>query len=190
VSYSLFAFGTIGILLLLALAWLSFSRLRRTSEVKFGLRQEREWRHIAYLPQIKQALANVDLEFLSEHASPGLAKRVRKERRRIALNYLSALRTDFEKLLRFARVIAVMSPDLAVMREVQGLRLSIEFSYRYYLIYLRLLTGITPIDAIGNLSDMVSALTVQMEKAISDLGERAALAAELSPYNGRGMDAS
>ena len=111
-------------------------------------------------------------------------------RRRIALDYLSALRTDFEKLLHFARIIAVMSLDVAVAQELQGLRLNVEFSCRYHFIYFRLLCGIAPSEAVSNLSDMVSALTVRMETAMSELGERAALAAELaSPYNGRGMDA-
>ena len=164
--------------------------MRRTPEVNSGLRQERDWRHISYLPQIKQVLAHSDFEFLSARGSQGLVKRVRRERRRIALDYLSALRTDFEKLLHFARIIAVMSLDVAVAQELQGLRLNVEFSCRYHFIYFRLLCGIAPSEAVSNLSDMVSALTVRMETAMSELGERAALAAELaSPYNGRGMDA-
>lgn len=189
-SYSLLAYVSIGVALLLVLAWLSFSGMPRVPKPNQGLRQERECRHITYLPQIKQALANSDFEFLSARGPQGLAKRVRKERRRMALNYLAALRSDFEKLRHFARVVAVMSPNVAAAQELQGFRLNLEFSIRYRVIYFRLLSGIAPTDAVSNLSDLVSALTIRMETAMSELGEGAALAAELaSPYNGSGMDA-
>jgi hypothetical protein len=48
--------------------------------------------------------------------------------------------------------------------------------------------GIAPSQALGNLSNMLSALTVRMETAISELGERAAMATEFSSFNG-GVDA-
>jgi hypothetical protein len=188
VSYSLIAFAIVAIALLLALFWLSWSGLRRAPKPNGGLRHERDWRHISYLPQIKQALANADYEFLEARGSRELAKRVAKERQRIALHYLRALRTDFEKLVHFARVVAAMSPEVAVVQEMRGFRLHLKFSVRYYAIYLRLLTGIAPLEAIGNLSDMLSALTLRMERAIGELGERAALNAELSSYNRGGMD--
>jgi hypothetical protein len=189
VNYSAAVFGSIGLLLLLAIAWLAFSGTRRRPEqaVRKGGR-ERECLHISSLPQIKQALANSDFIYLEQQGYPALAKRIRKERRRIALNYLACLRVEFEKLLHLARMVAVMSPNVAVAQEVQGLRLNLEFSYRYYLIYFRLVSGVAPLEAIGSLSNMVSALTIRMETAISELGERAALVAELLPHN-RGLDA-
>jgi UV DNA damage repair endonuclease len=183
--YSLVAFVGIGVALLAALAWLSFSAMRRAPHADLGQRPQRETRHISYLPQIKQALSQTDHEYLSARGPTGLANRVRKERRRIALNYLTALRTDFEKLQHMARVVAVMSPEVAVAQELQGVRLSVEFSVRYRIIYFRLLSDIAPMSAINNLSNLISALTVRMETAISSLGESAVLAAELrSPHNG------
>jgi hypothetical protein len=190
-NYSLLAFGSLGVVLLLALIWLSISRRRSALEGNSSLRQERDWPHVSYLPQIKQALAQSDFEFLRARGFPGLVKRVRKERRSLGLNYLSALRTDFEKLQNFARLVTVMSPDVAVAQELQGLRLKVEFSCRYQVIYLRLLCGIAPSEAVSNLSNVLSALTVRMETAMQDLSERAALGAELSsPFNGRGMSIS
>ena len=182
-NHSLLAFSGIGLLLLLLLAWLSFGKRAAKSEVTLGARQEREWRHISYLAYINQALACTDLEFIKTRGSPALAKRVEKERRQIALKYLQALRTDFGKLVEFARVVAVMSPDVELVQELQGLRLQLAFSFRYYLIYARLSLGIAPSSALGNLSHMMRTLTIRMESAISDLGERAALGAELSSYN-------
>jgi hypothetical protein len=190
VNYSAVVFASIALLLLLAIAWLAFSETRRKTEVARTGRGEREGLHISHLPQIKQALTNSDFMYLKDQGYPALAKRIRKERRRIALSYLACLRVEFEKLLCLARMVAVMSPHVAVAQEVQGLRLNLEFSYRYYLIYFRLHSGVAPLDAIGNLSNLVSALTVRMETAISELGEQAALGPELLPHNGGGLDAS
>ncbi len=187
-NYSLLEFAGAGALLLLALAWLSFAKLRHQPEAILPSRPEREWRHISYLPYIRQALSGADIEFLRQHGSATLARRAAKERRRIAIVYLSALRADFDRLLHFARTVALMSPEVEVVRELQGLRLHAGFSCRYYLIYLRLVCGVPRWAAIGHLSDMVSALTIQMEAAITELGERAALAADVSMLDGAGMD--
>jgi hypothetical protein len=189
VNYSAAVFASIGLLLLLAIAWLAFSGTRRRVEIVRNGRRERESLHISHLPQIKQALSNSDFIFLKDRGCLALAKRIRKERRRIALGYLVCLRVEFEKLLRLGRMVAVMSPHVAVAQEVQGFRINLEFSYRYYLIYFRLVSGVAPLEAIGNLNNMVSALTIRMETAISELGEQAALGAELLPHNGGGLDA-
>ena len=191
-NYSVAVFLSIGILLLLAIAWLALSGTRRRPELARNGSPERrdpEYLHISNLPQIKQALANSDFIYLKDQGYPVLANRIRKERRRIALGYLACLRVEFEELMHLARMVAVMSPHVAVAQEVQGLRLNLEFSYRYYLIYFRLVSGIAPLEAIGNLSDMVSALTVRMETAMSELGEQAVLAAELLAHNGGRLDA-
>ena len=188
-NYSAAVFASIGLLMLLAIVWLAFSGTRRRPNGVRNDGSDRDCLHISHLPQIKQALADSDFIYLEDQGYPALAKRIRKERRRIALNYLTCLRGEFEKLLRLARMVAVMSPNVAVAQEVQGLRLSLEFSYRYYLIYFRLVSGIAPLKAIGSLSNMVSALTIRMETAMSELGERAALGAELLPHNRGGLNA-
>jgi hypothetical protein len=185
VNYYLLVFAGIGLSLLAVLAWLSFSGMRRGNRGDLGSRPEREYRHISYLPQIKQSLAQADYEYLSARGPAGLANQMRKERRRIALKYLEALRSEFERLQQMARVVAVMSPEVAVAQELQSVRLNVEFSIRYRIIYFRLLSDIAPLSAINNLSNLISSLTVRMETAISSLGESAALAAELgSPHNG------
>ena len=188
-SYSLVSFTTITVILLLVLAWLTFTKVKRRPDADSRLRPDREWRHISYLPQIKQALAPADWEFLASCGSPRLLKRVQKERRRIARDYLAALRTDFERLVRFAQLVSTLSPELDVAQELRGLRLRSEFWCRYQLIRLRLICGVRPLEAISGLSDIVSGFTVRMEKAVSELGERAAQLSEFTlPYNG-GMDA-
>jgi len=150
----------------------------------------RDQRHTNYLPQIRQALAAADYDFLSKRASRGTQRRVRRERLNVALAYLGALRGDFESLLRMARVIAVLSPEVAAAHEFERLRLTAEFAWRYQMIRWKLLTGMTPLVQLAGLSDLVSGLSVRLEQAMKELGERAAVAAELaSSMNRRGMDA-
>lgn len=150
--------------------------------------EERDQRHTNYLPQVRQALAAVDYDFLSQRASRRTQRRVRRERQNVALAYLGALRGDFENLLRIARVIAVLSPEVAVAHEFERLRLTAEFSWRCQMIRWKLLTGMTPLAQLAGLSDLVSGLNVRLEQAMKELGERAAAAAELaSSMNRRGM---
>jgi hypothetical protein len=189
VNYSAAVFASLALLLLLAFAWLALSGKRGKAEVVRDGRQDGDYPHFSHLPQIKQALVNSDFMYLTDQGYPALAERIRKERRRIALSYLACLRIEFEKLLQLARMVAVMSPNVAVAQEIQGLRLNLEFSYRYYLIYFRLVSGVAPLEAIGSLSNLVSGLTIRLETAMSELGERAALGAELLPHNGGGLDA-
>jgi hypothetical protein len=169
------------VLLLLLLGWaLRTPRKRGGISVGPGALEETGQRHVTYLPQIRQALAPADFEFLASRASAKLTSRVRKERRRIAFTYLSAIQEDFRRLLRLARVIAVLSPEVHTAQEFEWLRLSVQFTLRCQMIRVELLLGLAPLPQLSGLSRMVSGFAVRMETAITELGERAALAAELA----------
>lgn len=147
-------------------------------------------RHMNYLPQIRQAFADADFDFLSKNASREVRRRVRRERRGVALAYLAALRADFQSLLRMARAIAMLSPELAAVQEFKRIRLTAKFAWQYQIIRWRLLAGSAPVPQLHGLSDLVSGLSVRIEAALTELGERAAAAAELaSSMNRRGLDA-
>jgi hypothetical protein len=153
-----------------------------------SLEQQGE-RHVTHLPQIRQALAKADYEFLAEKASRELQRRVRRERLRVAITYLAALRGDFQSLLRMARVIALLSPEVVAVQEFERLRLTTKFAWQYAMIRWRLMAGIAPVPQLDGLSELVSGLSVRLETAVRELGERAAAAAELaSPMNRRGLD--
>jgi hypothetical protein len=147
-------------------------------------------RHVDYLPQIRQALAAEDHEFLCEKLSSRAQKRVRRERRSVVRGYLEALREDFQGLLRMASSIAALSPEVVAIQEFERLRLTISFSWRYQMIRWRLWAGWIPAAQLDGLSNLVSGLSVRMEAALKELGERAALAAEMaSSVDRRGLDA-
>jgi hypothetical protein len=146
--------------------------------------------HVGYFPQVRQALAADDLVFLSSRGSPQLVRRLRRERRKIAMDYLTCLRGDFLKLWRLARVIASMSPQVGVAQELARLSLGVNFSLHYELIRIKFFFGFAPLPELGSLSDVVSKLSIRMETAMQNLGERAALAAKLASSldDGRGLD--
>ncbi len=182
-------FGFVGILLL-ALGWtLRRPQTHRRPQTEADSLEECGQRHITYLPQVRQAFAKSDYEFLSKNVPPDVLRRVRRERRGVAVAYLTALREDFQNLLRMARVIAVLSPELDAIREFERLRLTAKFAWQYEVIRWKLLAGVAPVPQLNGLSDLVSRLSVRMEAAMKELGERAAIAAELaSSMNRRGLD--
>ena len=182
-------FGFVAILLL-ALGWaLRSPRKQRKLEADPRSLEELGQRHVTYLPQIRQAFATTDYEFLSEKASLEVQRRVRRERRGVALAYLAALRGNFQSLLRMARVIAALSPEVVAVQEFERLRLTGMFAWRYQMIRWRLWTGLAPMTQLDGLSNLVSGLSVRLEMAVQELGERAAAAAELaSSMNRRGLD--
>lgn len=181
-------FGSVAILLF-GLGWaLGKPRERKNLESDPRCLEQDDQRHTNYLPQIRRALGAADYEFLSKKASRGTQRRVRRERLNVALAYLGALRGDFENLLRMARAIAVLSPEVAVAHEFERLRLTAEFACRCQMIRWKLWMGMTPLTQLSGLSDLVSGLSVRLEQAMKELGERAAVAAELaSSMNRRGM---
>jgi hypothetical protein len=88
-----------------------------------------------------------------------------------------------------ARVIAVLSPQVVAVQEFERLLLTAQFSWRYELIRWKLLMGLAPRTQLDGLSDLVSGLSVRMEAALKELGERAAVAAELaSSIDRRSLD--
>jgi hypothetical protein len=147
--------------------------------------------HATYFGVIRQAMSQEDFEFLAARGPGRLLRRAHKERQRIAMLYLANLRADFQRLLRLAGVIAVLSPEIAASHEFERLRLTIRFFWRYQTVLLGLYAGLVLLPQLGGLSQMVSELAFRMESAMKELGERAAVAAELaSTLNRRGLDAT
>jgi len=158
-------------------------------ENELGFSEESGRSHATYFRQVRQAMAEADLEFLAARGSRGLSQKTRKERRRIVLAYLSCLRTDFLQLWRLARVISTMSPKVGVAQEFARLRLGLIFSLRYELIRVKICFGFAPLPELGSLSEVVSRLAIRLETAMRELGERATLAAKLaSSLDGRRLD--
>jgi hypothetical protein len=191
VSFTFLLLIGFAVLILLLLVWVLRDPRKHTEhDGDPDSSEESGQRHVSYFPQVRQALVAEDFAFLSSRGSPQLARRLRRERRKIALAYLACLREDFLKLWRLARVIASMSPQVGVGQELARLRLGLIFSVRYETIRIQFLFGFSPLPELGSLSDVVSRLSIRLETAMKNLGERAALAAKLgsSLDDGQGLD--
>src|SRR5712691_13084696 len=94
-SLALFLFFGFVAVLLLALGWaLREPRDRRKLQTDPRALEEGGQRHLTYLPQMRQAFAKTDYDFLAKRASREVQRRVRRERAGVALTYLAALRGD------------------------------------------------------------------------------------------------
>jgi hypothetical protein len=188
------AFILTAVILLLVLLFLALRSPRRGNPAgapQLEPIEEPARQHATYFGVIRQAMSEEDFNFLAVRGPERLARRAHKERQRIAMLYLANLRADFDRLLRLARVIAVLSPEIAVSHEFERLRLTIRFFWRYQTVLLGLYAGLLLLPQLGGLSQMVSDLAFRMESAMKELGDRAAVAAELaSTLNRRGLDAT
>ena len=176
---------TVGLLLLLLLWSVRSSKGRKTRPAGGEIPEESRRSHVTYFPQIQQALSDVDAKYLATMVSKELRNDVARERRHIALVYLLALREEYQSLVRLAKVIAVLSPEVVAMRELERLQLTLEFTWRFEWIRLTLMAGWTPMAQLGALSNLLSGLSVRLEAAMKELGERAAFAAELASFPDR-----
>lgn len=184
--------GFVGIVvcLLLVLGWaLRSAEKDAPPELATCLLGETGRGHASYLPQIRRALSENDFIYLKSAGHEAMARRLRKERKKIALMYLFALKEDFEKMVRFSRVIAGMSAEVVTLQEWERFLLTTKFRWHYQVVRLSLILGIPLSSGLTGLSEVVSGLSVRMETAIAELGERAALAMRMdSPLNGSGVN--
>lgn len=145
-----------------------------------ALPQDLQASHISHLPQIQRALTPTDFEFASKNIPREALRRMRRERRQVALAYLSALRVELDKLLHTATVIAALSPQVAAAQELERILLTMNFLWRYQMIRMSVRVGFAPLPQLGALSNLLSAYSVRMEEAMKEMGERAALVAEMA----------
>lgn len=190
-SASVLLLSAFAVALLLLLTWAirSPGSSSRTSDLDVS--DELGRRHVTFFPQMRQATAQEDFTFLASHGPRRLLQRVRKERRSIALNYLRCLKQDFSKLWRLSRVLARLSPQVVAGQEFERFRLGVSFVIRYEMVRFGLAFGFSPFADLHSLSEMVGKLAIRLETAMNELGERAALAGELtSTLHRRGLDGS
>ena len=139
--------------------------------------QDLQASHVTHLPQIRRALAPADFAFASQRIPREALRRMQRERRKVALAYLSALRAELERLLRTARIVAALSPEVAGGQELARIVLTLNFLWRYRVIRMCVWAGFSPLPQISDLGDLLSAYNVRLEEAIRELGERAAMVA-------------
>lgn len=175
-----FFLALVGILLVLFM-WSQRNPNRHISsaELPSAIPQNLQGSHVSHLPQVRRALAPADFEFASKRIPREALRQMRRERRRVALAYLSALRAELDQLLRTARVIAALSPEVAAGQELERVLLLVNFLWRYRMIRMGVWAGFTPLPQLSDLSNLLSGYSVRLEEAMKEMGERAALVAEM-----------
>jgi hypothetical protein len=189
-NYPLVIFGLVAAALLLLLFW-TLRAPRKNAGQPFDLNslEESGRRHSTYFALMRQAASADDIRFLLQRGSRSLVRRVRKERRAVALLYLTQLRDDFLRLERLARAIAALSPSVRTRRELELFWLAVQFSLRYRVVRFAFYYGLLPLPHLNALCHMVSELAVQMETSMKELGERAATAVRVaSSVDGNSAD--
>jgi len=179
-SFTFYTFLIIVALLLTVFVWSLRSTNRQTVPFSSsGVLHDFQASHVMHLPQIRRALAPADYEFVSKKISPKALRQMRRERRQVALTYLSALRAEFDRLMRTARVMAALSPEVTTGQEMERVFLTVSFLWRYRATRLILRAGFAPLPQLSDLSNVLSSFSVRLEEAMREMGERAAVVAEV-----------
>jgi hypothetical protein len=189
-SLSFALFIAIPVLLVLLLVWAlrpPKRRLMSTNEVLEALSEER---HYARLPQILQSLREEDTEFLRVGGHGELARRLRVERKRIALRYLDYLEDEYRLLLDASRILATITPAVIPMHEFERFKRNMRFVLSCRYLRWRLRLGLQPWNIFGTISDMEGELTLGLEAATASLGERASNASEFPSFLEKGRDSA
>ncbi|HEV2195930.1 MAG TPA: hypothetical protein VGR55_10125 [Candidatus Acidoferrum sp.] len=175
-----FFLAIVGILLVLFVWSLrSPKRYVPSTDLPFPIQEDLQSSPVSHLPQIRRALAATDFEFASKRIPRDALRQMRRERRQVTLAYLSALRAEMDQLLRTARVIAALSPEVAAGQELERVLLMVKFLGRYRMVQMSVWAGFTPLPQLSDLSDLLSGYSVRLEEAMKEMGERAALVAEM-----------
>ena len=110
-SLSILLFVAFAVVLAGLLAWAVRPPRHQSRPASQILETLSEERHYCRLPQILQALGPDDIAYLRMRGHHELVRRLRRDRRRVALQFVNLLQEDFETLLDASRVLATMSPS-------------------------------------------------------------------------------
>jgi hypothetical protein len=160
-------------------------QIRPGLEVFDALRQSR---HSSRMSHVLQALRPEDTEYLRETGQVALMQTLRRQRRRIALDYLNQLQEEFEMLLEISRVLAVMSPEVAGVQEMERLKLSLAFSANCTFLRWKLRLGLQPFSGFTLLSNMATDIARQLDAATTRIAEAAVRASEQSALGHKNFD--
>src|SRR5208337_165106 len=179
-SITIILFIVLAVLLIAALVWAVRPPKRRLVSISAVLAALSEEHHYSRLPQILQALQPEDTAFLRARGFAPLRRRIRSERGRIALLYLDCLQEEYEMLLEASRVVAAMAPEMIALDEAERFKLNLRFALGCRYLRWKLRLGLEPWRGLGLLSEMASGMTLRLEGATSQIGERAAWSLEFS----------
>lgn len=121
--------------------------------------------HCRYFPQVRHALSCEDAPYLAGRATRAVYRRWRKGVSRAGRMYLAALRDDYTRLNRLARLISLYSPQVRVRQEAELIRLNLQFQLLYAVVLWRFLLGLPAGHRLEQMASIIGSLGSRLEQA-------------------------
>lgn len=121
--------------------------------------------HCRYFPQMRHAVSADDCVYLAGRGSPAVYRRWKKSVRRATRLYLAALREDFSRLNRLARLLSLYSPQVRLRQEVELAWRNVQFQMLYGLVWCRFLLGRPAVGSFGRMASLIGTLGSRLEQA-------------------------
>lgn len=170
-SFVVVAFTVASAVALAAIGWLVLKPLPK--EASAGLVNNIEELlplHSRHFPQVRQALASADAQYVRRRASQETERMWREERRRILRSFLDGLAEDFARLDRLSRMVASLSPRFSRREEIERAWLSLRFRLNYRMTVLRIsLGGPGSASQVSHMTELVANLSSRAEAAMTRL---------------------
>ena len=162
---------TIGALGLLELGWAALKPLPEEMHAGRGERMEDLLTlHAQHFPQLRQALATLDDDYVRRKASGEIERHLRAERRRIVESFLAGLAEDFARLEHLMNVVHDFSPAGPWIHRIQQAVARFQFRINYRLASLQIYsTTPSSTNQPARLTELVGNLSVQIEASMARL---------------------
>jgi hypothetical protein len=158
----------------IGLTKLGWAALKPLPEEMSGRRQDRMEDllalHAQHFPQLRQALATLDADYVRRKASGEIERHLHEERRRVVESFLSGLAEDFGRLERLLRVVRGMSPAEPWMHRFQRGARQFRFRLNYRVASLQIQSAsLRSTNRLARLTELVANLSVQIEAGMARL---------------------
>jgi hypothetical protein len=162
------AVGAIG---LMKLGW---AALKPLPEEMAGRRQDRMEDllalHARHFPQLRQALATLDSDYVRRKNSGEIERHLHQERRRAVESFLSGLAVDFGRLERLMSVVRELSPAEPWIHQLGGAGRRCRFRVNDRIVSLQIPAArLQSTNRLTRLTELVGDLSVQIKAGMARL---------------------
>jgi hypothetical protein len=134
--------------------------------------------HAQHFPQLRQALATLDADYVRRKASGEIGRHLREERRHIVVSFLAGLAEDFGRLERLMTVVREMSPAEPWIHQFRRIARRFRFRVNYRIASLQIHSArLQSTNRLARLTELVGNLSVQIESGMARLDPSASEAA-------------
>jgi hypothetical protein len=175
---------TAGAIGLMQLGW---AALKPQPEKLAGRRQDRMEAllalHARHLPQLRQALATLDADYVRRRASGEIERHLHRERRRIVESFLSGLAEDFGRLERLMSAVREVSPAERWIHQLGGAGQRCRFRVNYRIPSLQIHSArVQSTNRLARLTELVGNLSAKIEAGMARLDPSASgRSSQMSP---------